>query len=75
MKNALIFYSILIADGGYNSMDVHLMKSRYPERHYSPAGFGYSYPEWYSGVVESPAKIAQQLYKTQQRRLVMGLKY
>lgn len=25
--------------------------------------YGYSYPDWYSGVVDSPAKIAHQLAK------------
>lgn len=27
------------------------------------SSYGYTYPEWYSGVIESPSKIAQQLMK------------
>lgn len=33
-----------------------------------PDALGYTYPEWYSGSVDSPAKIAQQLYKSQKYR-------
>lgn len=30
--------------------------------------YGYSYPDWYSGVVESPARIAQQLLRMNLRK-------
>lgn len=46
-----------MADGGYSAFDAHLMAGLRNQR------FGYSYPEWYSGSVDSPAKIAQQLLK------------
>lgn len=52
----------MIADGGYSAYDAHLaaIDSLAPGRNRT---FGYSYPESYSGVVDSPAKIAQQLMK------------
>ena len=50
--------NILLAAGGYNSFDAHLLPANFRNR-----TFGYSYPEWYSGVADSPAKIAQQLMK------------
>lgn len=81
IANALIerpSSSVLVADAGYNSVDAHLMGARpwrSPTRDYLRTGFGYAYPEWYLGAVESPAKIAQHLHKTHQRRLAMGLKY
>lgn len=31
--------------------------------------YGYAYPDWYPGVVDSPAKIAQQLAKYGSKRL------
>lgn len=30
--------------------------------------YGYTYPDWYSGVVESPARIAQQLLRINLRK-------
>lgn len=54
--------STLLANGGYDSFDAHLPISANLNQ-LANGTFGYAYPEWYSGVVESPAKIAQQLLK------------
>lgn len=53
----------MIADGGYDLYDAHLvgaLKSS-PKNH----NFGYNYPNGYlsSNAVDSPARIAQQLFK------------
>lgn len=45
-----------MADGGYDFFDEY----QSPIRNQS---YGYAYPNWYTGVVDSPAKIAQQLLK------------
>ena len=62
-KNGSNFSNILLADGGYDSYDAHLvggLRNR--------TSFGYSYPDWYSGVADSPAKVAQQLMKFSLRK-------
>lgn len=49
---------MLVADGDYggvyNSQIMNNLKN---------LTYGYTYPEWYSGVMDSPSRIAQQLAK------------
>lgn len=53
-----------MADGGYNFYDAHLVKRNFLNLTNSYAtNFGYSYPDWYSSVVDSPVRVAQQLLK------------
>lgn len=47
-----------MADGGYDAFDANL--ANYGTKNQS---YGYSYPDWYSSSVDSPAKIAQNLIK------------
>lgn len=61
-----------MANGGYNLFDAHLVGGANPlmnkNHSLSSLSAGYAYPDWYSGVVDSPAKIAQQLYRSQKFR-------
>lgn len=56
--------SLLVANGGYNFHDAQLIAQNLISTNNNFTNYGYSYPDWYStSVIESPAKIAQQLLK------------